>query len=258
MPGKRSKKRIGVLKKNTRPRKAVDKTASMEIGDGSCNDIVDNLSTVCTSIDRATDTIDDMGGDHSFVTCAYGLVSSLTDWHVTAMDEKVQVFHLKHNTSSSSVPVAVSKVLTVNNDYTWCCQMNGLTVPHSCSALSSFPDIISIHDFSHLLTSIMMNTVCPSNDDSRFVKFCELKNGKLLSVSKKVVAVLDKSDLEVTVRHISCHVLVVNGRRCSVCTKYRSRLRSMVSSFERSKQPLSKTPSICTPQQKLQRKSLRR
>ena len=174
------------------------------------------------------------------------------------MEEKVRVFHLKHDNSSSSVPVAVSKVLIVNNDYTWCCQVNGLTVPHSCSTLSSVPDVVSIEDFSQLLKSIMTNSVCPGNDDGRFVKFCELKNGKLLSVTRTVVAFLNKSDLEVTVRHTSCDIFVVNGKRCSVCTKYRSRLRSMISSFERSKQPLSKTQSICTPQQKIQRKSLRK
>ena len=156
------------------------------------------------------------------------------------------------------MPVAVTRLLIVKSDYSWICQINGLAVPSSCSSLTSVPDILTIDDFSVLLTFVANNSVCPGNGDSRFVEFCELKKGNLLSVTKTVVAFLDKSGPSVTVRHTSCHILVMNGKRCSVCTKYRSRLRSMVSSYEKCKKPLSKTSSICTPQQHLRRLSMRK
>ena len=52
------------------------------------------------------------------------------------------------------MPVAVTRLLIVKSDYSWICQINGLAVPSSCSSLTSVPDILTIDDFSVLLTFV--------------------------------------------------------------------------------------------------------
>ena len=83
--------------------------------------------------------------------------------------------------------------------------------------------------------------MCPGNDDSRFVEFCNSTKGQFLSVKKTVVGFLDRFDGTSTVRHISCDLLVGNGKRCGICCNYRKRLPSMLSSFMKSSNILSKT-----------------
>jgi hypothetical protein len=71
------------------------------------------------------------------------------------------------------------------------------------------------------------------NSDSHFVEMCQSKKGQFLSVKKTIVAFLHtRLDGCVTVHHSLCEVLVrVEGKACSACKNYRSRLRAMYSSF---------------------------
>lgn len=157
--------------------------------------------------------------------------------------------------------MSIGKLLIVKDDFSWTCQVNGLCVPASCSAFSSIPAILSLDDFYSLLSIFFNSSVCPGNKDDRFVEFCHCKKGKFLSIKKDVIAFLDTSDpLVTTVRHSSCDVLVQKESRCSICKSYRTRLRSMLASFRKSKKLLSKTNSryLNTPQQQQQRQSIRK
>ena len=183
-------------------------------------------------------------------------------WHVESLpEEAVRLFYIRHDKSSADVPIFIARLLIVRNDKSWMCKINGLLVPGSCSALSSIPDTLSIDDFSNLLTILFDYSVCPGNNDDHFVEFCLSRKGQFLSVKKDVVAFVDKAGHSVpTIRHRSCDILVKNGKRCAVCHRYRTHLRSMLASFKKCKKISGSTNYrfLNTPQQKQKRESLRK
>ena len=122
------------------------------------------------------------------------------------------------------MPVSVSHLLIVHEDYTWICKVNSLEVPKSYSIFSSLPKTLTHNDFTSLLTSLISSFVCPGNPDSRFIELCNSRKGEFLSVKRTAVASLDKSNSSsLTVRHISCYLLVPR-KRCCTCRNYRNHL----------------------------------
>lgn len=200
--------------------------------------------------------------DNSPFILQSNLMLPTTDWHIKCLPgEVVRIFNIQHEDSTSQIPVSVSRLLIVREDYTWICKVNGLEVPKTCSIFSSLPKTLTLNDFTSLLTSLKSSSVCPGNPDSCFIELCNSRKGQFLSVKRTAVASLDKSNpSSLTIQHTSCHLLVPNGKRCCTCRNYRNCLRSMLSSFRKSNKMLSKTNYryLNRPQRILQKKSLKK
>ena len=178
--------------------------------------------------------------------------------------EEIRLFHVAHLESSvdrTNEPLKITKSLIVMADHTWVAFINGLPVQHSCSALHDIPDVLTCESFLELVTRLQTYYTCIGNGDSHFVKMCEIKKGKFLSIKKELVAFIHETDLCKVVRHVSCELLVnKEDQRCTVCQAYRARLRAMYSSSCKSNLAANKTNLrfLQTPQHKSRIVSLRK
>ena len=128
-----------------------------------------------------------------------------------------------------------------------------------CNALQGVPEILTTDAFLALLNKLEQCYACIGNPDDRFVELCNQRKGRFVSLKNEVTAVIQESHQ--TVCHVSCQLLVEKeNARCDVCTKYRSALRAMVSSSQKSKLEATKANYrfLRTPLRKAQLVSLRK
>ena len=102
-----------------------------------------------------------------------------------------------------------------------------------CAPLSDVPHKLNNESLKVLVAKLDSCRVCPGHPDKKFVEMVISKKGKLTSINKEVVAVVDSAvpvqlngDLYTqTVRHKSCAILT-NDTKCAKCVQYRDTLRN--------------------------------
>ena len=88
--------------------------------------------------------------------------------------------------------LAVSRALIVHQDLSWNICIHGDRVqPSCCSALSSFPSILTYDAFKQLVSALVECNICCGHPDPEFVNMAKVRKGKFLSINKKVIARLD-------------------------------------------------------------------
>ena len=156
----------------------------------------------------------------------------------------------------------ITRSLVIKCNHSWVAYVNGLQLSHSCNALQGVPEILTTDAFLALLNKLEQCYACIGNPDDRFVELCNQRKGRFVSLKNEVTAVIQESEMaHQTIRHVSCQLLVEKeNARCDVCTKYRSALRAMVSSSQKSKLEATKANYrfLRTPQRKAQLVSLRK
>ena len=143
---------------------------------------------------------------------------------------------------TDSLPVTVTRSVTVYDDFTWCIHVHGRALDASkCSALNSFgPTIDTKTALNQLLKLVDTLNICAGHPDQHFLKLADSRKGKFLSVAQSTIATLDANYPIVlngqicsrTIRTTSCEILI-HGSKCEACRKYRPSLRSMHSQWVR-------------------------
>ena len=145
-----------------------------------------------------------------------------------------------HQPSCKSDPVQITLCLTVNNDLTWSVAVQQHSIiPSKCSALKSFPPILSTDSLHQLHKMCDELVFCAGQPDIHFVSMVKAKKGKILSEDGKVVAfvdecrtVLDGIVYQYTVRSSDCELVSMTDK-CVSCQKYRANLRAMYSRWSK-------------------------
>ena len=144
---------------------------------------------------------------------------------------KLQLFKIPQ---SCSQPLRITCNVTVHSDLSWSLFVyDKQVVQPMCSALRSFPTLMDSENLNLLLSAVENLKLCVGQPDPNYVSMVKAKKGKVSSSGGSVVAILDNIPVEFsgnkyssTIRTAKCEVLSKTDK-CSVCTRYRTSLRSM-------------------------------
>ena len=177
-----------------------------------------------------------------------------TCWILQAAEsgDKLQIYKLNSNPSSSKQSLVVTHCLTVLSDLTWSLCVHSHTVTAmNCSILTGIPEHLTAESISVFVKLLDTLKVCPGNPDRKFVEFVQAKKGVLSGHNQQPVARLDDyapvtvdgNVYSQTVRPLKCEMLVPFNK-CGVCNRHRNTLRTISNRYNsRSKQTLSDSSS---------------
>ncbi len=135
--------------------------------------------------------------------------------------------------SSKTVPLTVTHCVKIMKNLSWSLFVNQHEVDVSkCSALSDFPQKMTVSSFLQLLSDLNKMKNCVGNADCHFVSMLSSKKGKVVSPDESIAAYVDEELGSKTVRTTGCEFVSTNIQ-CERCSSYRTNLRAMYSRWSK-------------------------
>lgn len=171
--------------------------------------------------------------------------------------------------ASHTPPMMFSRMLLIDEEFTWQVYAADHLVPMENEILNSYPEKLSPAMLPKLIQKLDEVNLCQGNYEPRFVKIARLRKCRFISRAGQIVAILDeKVCINVdgalyfsTVRHVKCSILISSSLVCDTCVKYRDTLRALFSRFKIRPTVLSMHTNVkClrTPQRDVYIKTLQR